>query len=351
MAYVSVSSPLEWPYGLMDRAALTAISGTMDAAGEYFSAITVAPKTGNIHKIGFGTGTVTSAQTLDARIETVDGSGNASGTLFGTNTNGSQASPASNTWYWVTLTADAAVTMGDVFAIAIKWAGSAGSLVINYSLRGTHISAAGGMPYSGGNTGSTFKDANNAPALAIEYSDGTRTHCGTFPYSSTTVSQNINTGTTPDEAGALFQVPFACKVNGALVKASASATTFAVKLYDADGSTVLASKTAIDSEWESGAGGARRVLFSSEITLAAATSYRLTILPEAATNVTVYSVTVDSAGTLEAWPGGANFYWTQRTDGGAWTDTNTKIPQVALLISSLADGASSGGGGLSWWGA
>ena len=330
----------------MDRAEFLGIDVTMDAAGEYLSNILVAPKTGNIHKIGFLTGTVTTPQTLDARVETVSATGNATGTLWGTNTNGSQASPASGTWYWVTLTADAAVTQGDVFAIAIRWASSAGNLAIRSSIRGPHISIGGGLPYAGGAGGSDFKEVNSAPAFALEFDDGSRTHCGSFPHTNTvTFSQNINTGTTPDEAGAIFQVPFSCKIIGALVKTTATSTTYAVKLYDSDGTTVLESKTSIDGDVTSGAGGAVRIIFDSEVTLAKDTSYRLTILPEAASNVRVYRATIDSAGTRQAWPGGTNFYWTERTNAGAWTDTTTTIPQVALLISALDDGAGGAGGG------
>lgn len=344
MTLQSLANWLEYPGGMMGDGALGTSTTTMDAAGEGAAAVCVAPKSGNISKIGFMTGAVTSAQTLDARIETIDTSGNPSGTLWGTNTNGSQASPAANTWYWVTLTASAAVSRGEIFCVNIQWAGSAGNLQIRYLLTGPRANVS--IPYPVANTGSWSK-TNAPPLVAIEYDDGTRPHCGGFPINNTITSQSVSTTTTPDEVGAYFKVPFACKCSGIALKVGlAGAVTYAVKLYDSDGSTVLASRTGLDSDWRSGNSGLHAVLWTSEITLAKDTFYRATFLPETNNNHTFYRASIDSSGTLQSWPGGANFYWTQRTDAGAWTEDQTKVPQMALLISALDDGAGGGSAGI-----
>ena len=65
----------------------------LNAASEEAAGVLYAPKTGTISKIGFLTGTVTTGDTVDARMETVSAAnGDPTGTLLGTNSNGSQAS-------------------------------------------------------------------------------------------------------------------------------------------------------------------------------------------------------------------------------------------------------------------
>lgn len=94
----------------------------IDAASEKAASIVRAGKTGTIDKVGFKTRTVTTGDTVDVRLETVDlATGNPSGTLLGTNSNGSQVigDADDNTWFTTALTTGVAVTKGDLFAVVI----------------------------------------------------------------------------------------------------------------------------------------------------------------------------------------------------------------------------------------
>jgi hypothetical protein len=342
MTLQALPSWVEYPSALWADTNPTTATTTMDAAGEGVASVLVAAKTGNIRKVGILPASVTSAQALDVRIETIAANGTPSGTLWAANTNGSLAVPVADTWAWVTLTADAAVTKGQRFCVNVQWAGAAGNLNMRARWNGG-FRANPGVPYSLVNTGTWAKSATT-PMVGLEYDDGTRPHCGGLPTNSpTTYSQTVNTGTTPDECGAYFRLPFTCKVMGIAAKVgTATAATFAIKLYDSDGSSVLASVTGIDSDQIATSGGANWVLFGSEVTLAANTFYRMTFLPETATSQSFFRIPVDSATTLQSWPGGADFYFTSRTDAGAWTEDQTLVPCMCLLISAIDDGASAG---------
>jgi hypothetical protein len=345
MTLVALPNLMEYPSGLMGTSGLTLNSTTMDAAGEGAAWVFPSPKAGTITKVYVMTGTVTAAEALDVRVETIDASGNPTGTLWAANTNGQIATPAANTGYWVTLTAAATVAAGEFVCIAVRWVSfTAGNLTIrhNYNALGPFVGR--GVPYALANTGSWAK-SSSPPLFAVEYGDGSRPHVGGFPTNSTTISQTVNTGSTPDEVGAYFSVPFPCKVKGVALKITpVTGHTYAVKLYDTDGTSVLASKTGIDSDISTLTGGSpHMVLFTAEATLTAGGLYRVTFLPETATNQTWFRASVDAAATLESWPGGASFYKTSRSDAGAWTEDQTQIPQMALLLSALDDGAGGGG--------
>ena len=102
----------EYPPSEWGIAAYTAVA-INNSANDAMGTILNPPQTGNVTDIAFALGTVTTGATLDARIETVgSATGDPSGTLLGTNTNGSLtiAGSDANTIKTVTLTASASVT-------------------------------------------------------------------------------------------------------------------------------------------------------------------------------------------------------------------------------------------------
>ena len=64
---------------------------------------------------------------------------------------------------------------------------------------------------------------------------------------------------------------------------------------------------------------------------------------ETSTDAHIYWLDLDVAGDLTAYPGGSGWYWTQRTDAGAWVDTNTRRPFIDIIIEDIT--ATGGGGG------
>jgi len=314
-------------------------SALMDASGEAVGFTLVAPKAGTISKIGFRTGTVTTGQSLDIRIETVGSDMFPSGTLWAANTNGNQAilDTDDNKWFWVTLTAGAVVAQGQQFCVAIRWVSTVGNLNIAYTSSST--ATAGGVPFAASYTTSWAFTAA-IPNIAVEYSSPTsRPFLGTLPVLAHN-SITFNNGSSPDEIGIIFQYPVPCKIIGAIAKINEVVTTFAVKLYDSDGSTVLESVTNIDAESNQASSGQVVILFDTQPIINANMNYRLTLLPETAASITTKELEVDTASTMEALDGGANIYRTDRTDAGAWSQTTTKRPLLTPLISAIDSGPS-----------
>ena len=73
--------------------------------------------------------------------------------------------------------------------------------------------------------------------------------------------------------------------------------------------------------------------------MSADTTYRLAVKPTTATNVSLYSFSVNAAAIMAAFVGGTQWYQSTRTDAGAWTDSTTNCPFIGLHLSQLDDGA------------
>jgi hypothetical protein len=307
---------------------ITYASMLIDAAGEKAAYIVAAPKAGTIDRVCFRTVAVTTSDTLDVRVESLDANGDPSGTLLGANSNGSQAGLAANTWYEVTLTTPVAVSRGDRFAVVIVQ-GAVGNLAIARLSSGF-----AGAPYSDLYTGSWAK-SSNASIGAVRYNDGSYAQIGGLMPFDTQANSNYNSGSTPDEKGNKITIPFACKVSGAWMLGSAQSGDFTILLRDSGG-TLLASK-AIDGDAHQGSSAVyERYPLDTEVTLAAGDVVRLTKRPDSASNTSVCEFTCPS-GLSAALPGGGAMVYTSRTDAGAWTDTADKVAAIGLILSALSD--------------
>lgn len=320
----------------------TAFSSLLiDASGEKAAFIVQIPKTGTISKVGFRTGTVTTSETLNVGIYTVDGSGDPTTTAYGSMTVGTQTSPASNTNYLVTLGAAATATQGDVVAIVIEFASTIGSLNIAHASTVTQV-----FPYADLYTGSWAKTAT-VPVCSFEYNDGSYAVVqGVLPPCSITNS-TYNTGSTPDEYALYFKVLGPCTVSGAQIYggSSANGADFDVILYDSDGTTVLKSKS-MDGDTRAGTTSTNpaTVLFSSGQNLTANTFYYLALKPTTANNVRLLRLTsLPSAASMDSLPGGQNFYESTRADAGSWTNSTTSRPLIMPIITAIDNGSSTGG--------
>lgn len=337
MALVSLSAPFAYPYWFGSQSAMSISQQSLSSSGNYVAGVFAAPKTGNISAIGYFPGTV-SSPSADVRLETVDSSGLPSGTLWGTNTNASHT-PSASTWAWVTLTASAAVNKGDI--ICIKIARSSGTFQVNYWNPAPVI---GFFPYGVFNTGTPSR-STACPILAVKYDDNTYPFMFSFPLGNTGLAQAINSGTTPDEKGVKFTVPFACKVSGACFRyvAPSGSTTYTLKLYDGSDNVLASVLVDTDAQATINSTGQIVSLFNTDVQLSPGSTYRLTILPTDATNFNFFRAILDAATTREAWPHGTSWQATERTDAGSWTDTDTQMPLMSLMLSALDDGNSAGG--------
>lgn len=181
---------------------------------------------------------------------------------------------------------------------------------------------------------------SSLPLLALKYDDGTYGFLRDWIWPITAITaRTLNTGSTPDEIGVKFQVPWDCVVDGAHVMAAVT-DDLDVVLYDAN-DNVLASGSIDKDVISAVTAGIHVVVFPAAATLSRNTTYRLVIKPTTANNVTVYDATGDAVALMAAMPAGANWVMTERTNAGAWTDTTTRTPWLhSLMVSSIGDSAS-----------
>jgi len=315
----------------------------IDAASEKAASIVQASKTGTISKVGFLTGTVTTGDTVDVRLETVSAAnGDPTGTLLGTNSNGSQviADADDNTWFLTTLTTGVAVTKGDIFAVVIVNGAAPGNLNIKAAAKPVSYDM---FPYNDLYETSWTKRGYDCPCVAFEYSDGSyETMTGVWPVSAFNTYAFNNTST-PDHRGLKFKLPFPFRLIGfwALLDLDENVD---VKLYDSDGTTVLETLS-IDKDirWVNNY-GFHHYYFVSNHSLLKDVFYRLVFEPTTTTSIGLHTFSVNAAAIMDSFAGGQNFHATSKKDAG-WTDVTTERPLMNLLIDGFDDGAGGGGGG------
>lgn len=184
-------------------------------------------------------------------------------------------------------------------------------------------------------SGATWGDAISYPLLALKYSDGTYAYVapGVLPVKSL-VSVSRNQASTPDETAQRFKLPFACEVDACWLHTDLEVNTDIV-LYDA-ADAVLASVSVDIDVWGAYISTHFGIIqFDTPVLLQANQVYRLAQKPmgSAFSNV-VKGIEVASAAMLDA-VYGVEWYWSERTDGGAWTDTNTRVMLGGLRISAI----------------
>lgn len=174
------------------------------------------------------------------------------------------------------------------------------------------------------------------------------------------VVQGINalsysSSSTPDEQGAIFTLPAdigtSYTIPGVLLGGDFDAGDFDLVLYDSDGTTVLQS-VSIDKDQAAMNTADVAEFWFDEVTLSSltpGTTYRLTIKPTTTTAITsLMAYDVAQANDLIRFTGGSatGFYFTSRTDAGAWSETTTRIPSMQLIVDLDGTSGSSGGGPL-----
>ncbi len=304
---------------------------------------------GTITHVHYRTATVTTGATVDVRLETLDGSGNPSGTLWGTNTNGAQviANADDNVLFRTALTAGATVALGDRLAVLVQNpAASFGNLNI---CRSPVTISNRGFPYPGGPLSTNKVDASGGN-FALEYDDGYIEHPAySLPGACTPSFFSISTATNPDEVGIHFTLPFACRVPGWWgAWTTVAALTYRVSLYAASSDTPLATCT-MDSD-ETSATGARIFMaawddVATAPTLSAGTAYRVTFVPLTATAVSLYRIVAYNTAWFDTWglPGAVetsqNRSSTTDPDAASWTETAGQRINIGIIVDQISDGA------------
>jgi len=192
-------------------------SYTLDADGEKLAFIMHAPKTGTISKVCFRTGTVTTGATVDVRLETVDATtGDPTGTLLGTNSNGAQviADANDNVFFTTALTTGVAVTKGDLMAVVIVVPTGANLALVD--LADDSGSSGPIFPYSTQFAAAAWtKSATGSGIIcALEYNDGSYAYQPLMWPLSATQTDTFNNSSSPDERGNKLSLPFPARVTG-----------------------------------------------------------------------------------------------------------------------------------------
>ena len=318
-----------------------ALDATNDAIAWAFQVSAQDTGTVVITRLGYRLTSVTGAQPVyKISLQGLDANGVPDGTIKGGGTPASATfTPAgSNTWNWVTLDNAYTASRGEFLAINIQYdSGTIGA----------------------GNTASFGQYATNGAVQTFPYSMSNNAAGGyvkqtihpIFGYSSATrvygtpvqqfTSLTVSSDTTPDEVALRFQIDgvksyqvVGARMNG---QAGAAAKSFKMILYD--GTTVLQDVT-IDSDFAVAAAVMRSwTYYFDEATLATLIGgqpYRISIQPQT-TAITIgpNAVILTAAGDLDAYAGGQNWFYSHRTDAGAWTDVTTIRPFIELIIQDV----------------
>jgi hypothetical protein len=315
----------------------------IDAAGEKAANIFMAAVAKSIRKVHFRTGSVVTGDTVDVRVETVDNAANGdpTGTLWATTTNGAVVVAGSddNVWKEATLTSDATLAVGDVFALVVANGGGGGNMqIVQYS---DHAMA---FPYSDHFTSAWAKDDN--PLLVVpEYSDGSFEPILGYVDTGAINSRTFKSDDATNRRGNIFQLAHPSRARGAWAWVDGDAA-FTIKLYDAAGTGELATTPATNAFQRSAATpGLYFLPFTSSVNLSANTNYRIAVVPSAASNIVVYDFDVPVAGMLDMFPGGQSCHRSVFTSS-AWVETTTARSYLGVFLDAFDDAVGAGGGGI-----
>lgn len=340
---VSLPSPIIFPgiVGAMAGGPGFGTAATLDATGEYITYVQVAREDMVLSHVGFRVGTVANSPTVEVRIETLDASGIPSGTLWGTNTNGTSATLTTNSNPLVALTAAATITKGEAFAVKIVWGGVATSSVIVQLTNSLPMPYNSSAPYSVINTtGSAVKASLGAMGSLAFGSSATTFYYvpGFFP--TTAFSGAVFNNTNSAKRGLKFTIPMKARAIGIRWLGGAAVGDYNAVLLDTS-NNVLATGTFDGDVTAANSGAPLSVYFTTQATLTPGT-YRVAIEPTTTTNVNVSTYTLPSSDYFSATPAGLTAVYSTFVSG-TWTDSTTQLPAMDVILDQLDDGAGSGG--------
>lgn len=302
-----------------------------------------APKTGNITNIGFLASVFTTQADIDVRIETINTSGDPSGTLWAANTNVAYSVLSTGWKETAALTASAAVVAGDLIAVVFanpatgspSWA-----LASVFGNAGANMGA--NLPYCD-YLATVWTHQERIPIIALKYDDGTYESYPCLPPSAIT-SVAFNSGSAANIIGAKFRFPFPTRAIGCWVYMLLAANADLILYADGSPGTELMNISLDSNKKRISSGHILRLLFDAPVSIAKDTWYRLALKPTTVTNIGLYHMDANSLAIVDSMEMGQNFLYSTSA-GGAWTDTTTgRRPFMGLILDQFDDGAGAGGG-------
>jgi len=321
-------------------------NGTLNSGTPQLAQIFTVPKSGTINQLAVQLSTIGTSDTMQLSLQTVNSSGNPSGTLYGSSA-AQTFTPSAGSVNSVTLSTPATATEGDIVALVLGFSSTAGSVNVVSSDRSYFGGSLATFPYSLTYNGSSWSKSQACWCVYLGYNDGTYPDIATIPVlSATTFTFAQNLGSSPDEYGMYFQMPMKALVEGVWVLSNAnnSSPYDTVNLYSTNGATVLASANL--SQGYSTTGAVRFIPFTSLVTLTEGLSYYLTLKSGSTSSNTFYSMTFGNANAATSMHGNLNGTQTlqgiYRQNSGTWTYSTTARYAIGLMVRQCLNAGSVG---------
>lgn len=360
-AAVELDTFLSWPAFLAGTLPTNDFDRVIDADGEKLGYTIRAPKAGTIEAFVFSTGTVTQdpANGVKVSFQGVDADGFPDGVVSHYRVYTTIASADNHETGLITDDGTdngnkKTVTKGEIFSVVIEFesflAGDnleirdgyyAGALSIGYLSTANWYHTAAWQNTLGSSVRGILKyDDGSYETLAKHMGDGAR--------STSSEIALFDVNSTPDEVGVKFSAPYDCRLYGFVWFGGIRNETFNVILYDENDSVIatLVYGTDFFEMYPRTVSAVRTFWFADRPELSEASVYRLTFLPSTDSGAGVLIGVFDFKTAAYASALVANYIKTERTGGGAWTDTNTKRPAMALLFDRVGGGSEGGGAGV-----
>jgi hypothetical protein len=350
---VQLPAPLYIPDPSSDSQHAAWVVGILDASGEKIAYIFRCPRDGTLDSFEFCLGAASNPQDLKVSFQDMDAAtGDADGTAdqfrvvpSGSVTANSWIAPGLITSDGTDSGSKRTVAAGDMLTCVVEFNSTVGNVQVRVG-RGHHSNHR--IAIVRHFTGSWALLVTHA-TMALKYATDGYVPIGPvdiIPAAART-GLSFNSGSTTNERGLIFQLPMSVGVIGLWASAGPQADggDYNLTLYDTDGSTVLGSSL-IDGNRRYG--GVNVYCFTAafdRVTLAANTTYRMTIKPSSASNVAVNEVDVTSTALMAAMPMGANWYRSVKTSG-SWVETTTSWLPMGLVVDQIDVGSGGGVAGM-----
>lgn len=316
----------------------TGTVASINQAGDFVSLLMYVEKTGNLTGLKFSTATVTVGCTLSGNVETLDPTTSIpTGTLINANATGTVvvADADDNVLKSVTFAAPVAVTAGDVIALTLRI--SAGTPT-TLQIRTVTPTGPFTMPITYKLQSAVGAFAGTALAMiAPVYDTGVRVPAKMM-LATTFTNVNLSNASTPDEVGIKITMPYSARTDRAVFKTQSGAAFKAadIVLYD-DANTVLATQSLSAGAFIGTGNGIQSIPWDATVNLKKGRVYRLVFKPTTSTawNSAYQRPNTGVTGNRRPCLDELAYFYTSRTDAGAWTDSDDSIFPLMLGIDKI----------------
>lgn len=319
----------EWPQLVHPCGHTSYNTNQVDGATEYFAPSFSIPKTGSLTHFGIRSVGATDAQILKCELMTV--SANApSGTLYGGSTKAT-LTPTANAYLEFEFGTPASATAGDIVCAKVSFDNTVGNVQFRAGFADSYNVS--GFPVIYYNAGSTSR-YDIPPMLVIKMDEKYICPPGCSPF------LNGDTGTDANTSGLKFQIPNNAKLVGARMSWNFAGThaSYTVKLFAADGTTVLSTSGSIVKANMS-ISLFERFISMTPVELTKDTTYYLAVVP-ASGSLPRYKNVCPSA-TVRADVFGTNVMWSANA-GAGFVDETTSVASISGIFTEV-DNVTAGG--------